>query len=211
MAEGAYIDLKNCDFFLEDGYSNAGAVNNVAGYAVGASVITVDTFATAIANGLPLKFAGHDTEYTVVSTVGGSTPTSITITPVLTDAVVDDEVITVGPNRLEVIIGDGNLTFDEKKPREYKKNRGLLDQVRDGDEEPMDVSFQFAWLYLKSASAATVPTVKEFFKRTGPAAAYVTTGKDCEPYAVDIILKNKVPTCGAVSEPWEKIRLKTFR
>ena len=44
-------------------------------------------------------------------------------------------------NTLEIKVGEGNLTYSEKVNREYTLNRGILDKVRDGDQTPMDVSF----------------------------------------------------------------------
>lgn len=213
--DGAYIDLKTVDFFLEDGFSQNGAVNLMAGYTAGTTVLTVDGWGASIVIpvGVIITFAGHDTEYAVTAhTETSGTTTSITITPALTDAVADNEVIHAGPHRLTVKIGDGNLTYDEKKPREYKMDRGRLDLVRDGNEEPMDVDFQFAWIYLSSAGGATSPTFEDFIKQEGPAAAYVSTGNACEPYAVNIVMINNAnsATCGAITDPREKITLPKF-
>lgn len=212
MAAGAYIDLKNCQFFLEDGFEKIGAVNFMAGYAAGASTAVVDGFTGAVETGTSLRFAGHDTVYTITAHSETSmNTTSITFTPVLTDAITDGEVVTTGPHVLEVVMGDGNLTYDENKAREYKLNRGLLDQVRNGDEAPIDVSFSFAWTYLSCNTGGTVPTVEDFFKQRGPAEDYTTTGADCEPYAVNIVLINTPPTCGSTTDPIERITLPQFR
>lgn len=284
----AYIDLKNCRFFIEDGWSAVGAVNLPAGYAIGLSALKVDGFterlvpgniltigadptvytlvsetagpnlgavdlmagyttgATAIAvedftnrliPGSTLVFASHGTVYTIVSkTDTSNATTAIVITPPLTAGVADEEVITVtplvttaiiispalvamaaesavitvGPHVLEVTIGEGNCTFDEKRALEYKLNRGKLDQVRLGDEAPVDVNFQFAWTFLSSKSGGTVPSVEEFFYKTGPAANYKTTGLDCEPYAVNIIIEQTQP-CASDDHPIERITLPQFR
>lgn len=207
----AYIDLKNCRFFVEDGWTDAGAVNLMAGYAIGLSALAVDGFPDTLIPGNILTFAGHATVYTLVSqTATLGVTTAIVITPALTAAVVDNEVITVGPHVLEVTIGEGNLTYDEKRALEYKLNRGKLDQVRLGDEAPIDVNFQFAWTFLSSKSGGTVPTVEEFFYRTGPAVAYKTTGQDCEPYAVNLIIEQTQP-CASDDHPIERITLPQFR
>lgn len=210
---GAYIDMKNCEFFLEDGYSKTGAVNKTGGYTAGATAIVVDGFTGKLDSGVPVYFTGNDTQFIIASTVEtGSDTTTINITPALDATLADNVVVTVGPHFVEVVMGEGNLTFSEKKAREYKLNRGLLDQVRNGDEAPIDVSMGFAWTYLSSGTGADVPTVEEFLERTGPAAAYVSTGGNpCEPYAVNIVLINKVPTCGSEAEPWERITLPEFR
>ena len=74
------------------------------------------------------------------------------------------------PNSLTVKIGDGNLTWSEKRNVEYKLNRGLVDEVRLGDDIPMDVRFDFVWDFLKSDTGEPV-TIEEALKKTGAAVA----------------------------------------
>jgi hypothetical protein len=113
-------------------------------------------------------------------------------------------------NELEIKIGDGSCTYSEKKNREYKLNRGLLDNVRDGDEAPVEVSFNFDWEWLKSSGAEDV-TIEEALKKTGGAAAWVTSGTDpCEPYCVDILIENEAQ-CADGATLDELIELKEFR
>jgi len=93
---------------------------------------------------------------------------------------------------LEVKIGEGNLTYTETKNREYRLNRGILDDVVNADEAPMDVNFQFVWVYRKSPSSSSTasggtPTIDDVLKQQGAAANWVSTDADlCRPYAVDI-------------------------
>lgn len=209
---GSYIDLKNCLILLEDGYSVTGAVNNVAGYATGSTSIVVDGFTGVVSPNTQVIFAGHANAYQLVSTVEttGNT-TTLVITPGLTTALTDEEVVTVGPHQLSIKVGDGNLTYTENHAREYKLNRGKIDKVRDGDEAPMEVSTTFAWTYISSATADTLPSIPEFLKRQGKASAYTTTGQGCDPYSIDIVVVNEPPTCIGVSEPVEVIRFPEFR
>ena len=112
------------------------------------------------------------------------------------------------PKELEIKIGEGNLTYSEKQTMEYVLDRGLLDIVSEGDQVPMDISFDFVWEFLK-ADGGTIPTVEEFLKRSGPAAAYVSTTSDqCQPYSVDIEIEQDQP-CGGVKR--EIITLPDFR
>lgn len=71
-----------------------GAVNNVAGYPAGTTTLTVDGFAAALPVNSYLTIAGDDTPQRIVSSVGGATPTSVTIYPGLKRAVLDNAVIT---------------------------------------------------------------------------------------------------------------------
>ena len=91
---------------------------------------------------------------------------------------------------IEIKIGEGNLTFSEKINREYTLNRGTLDEVRNGDEVPMDVSFDILWDYIKgSSTTGEDPSVEDALKQRGNAAAWESTDSDtCRPYAVDIVI-----------------------
>jgi len=112
---------------------------------------------------------------------------------------------------LEVKIGEGNLTYDEKRNIDYVLNRSLLDTVKEGDEEPMDVRFDFTWEFLKAVSttAAGTPTIEDVLKQRGEASAWVSSSSDpCEPFAVDVEV-HYVPPCGGELD--EIITLPDFR
>lgn len=72
-----------------------GAINLGAGYAVGSTVLTVDGLSAAIANGSWCTIAGDMVPQMITATVGGATPTQLTVSPGLKSAVLDDAVITV--------------------------------------------------------------------------------------------------------------------
>jgi len=118
-------------------------------------------------------------------------------------------------NEIIIKIGEGNLTYDENVTREYTLNRGLLDEVRNGDEVPMDVTFDFVWEFITGNldSAGVPPTIEDALKFKGNAAAWVSTDADaCRPSALDIVLEH-VPTCGAGAPTQEQeiITLPDFR
>lgn len=114
------------------------------------------------------------------------------------------------PNEITVKIGEGNVTYSESRTIEYTLDRNVLDEVREGEEVPMDVTFDFLWDFLKGSSATgATPTVEDALKRRGAAASWVSTDSDqCRPYAVNIILEN-VPGCGIGDQ--EVITLPDFR
>jgi len=94
------------------------------------------------------------------------------------------------PKEVEIKIGTGNVTFTEHFAREYALDRGLLDTVRNGDQQPVDVSMEFQWEWLKSV-LTDVPTPPEILKHEGEAADWVTSDSDtCAPYSVDILIKH---------------------
>jgi hypothetical protein len=210
----AQIDLRNALVEVVDGFSAVGAVNQpVTAPANGDTSNTVDGFTKAIQNGLKFTIAGNTQVFTVTSTTGGATPTVINFTPPIATVggvPVDNAVVTIGPHALEIKIGEGTLTYNEKRNMEYVRNRRVVAFVRTGDDEPMDVSFNFIWEFLKSASGENI-TVEEAIKGMPNAvtAGWITSGADpCEPYTVDIRI-TYTPPCPDVDI--EVITLKEYR
>lgn len=110
-------------------------------------------------------------------------------------------------NQLEIKFDEGSLKYTRKRNIEYKKNRGLLDAVREGDEEPLEVSFEGRFNAIVSSSGDEV-TVTEFLEKEGAASAYTTTGTACEPDAVDLVLEVS-HDCGSVED--EVVTFEQFR
>lgn len=114
------------------------------------------------------------------------------------------------PNELEVRIGEGNLTYTEAKNMEYKLNRGKLDEVREGDEVPVAVSFDFVWDYIKGSSdSGAVATIEDALKKKNNASTWLSSDSDqCRPYAVDLVILY-TPDCSTGDK--EEIVLSDFR
>lgn len=91
------------------------------------------------------------------------------------------------PNEIEVVIGEGNLTYNETREMEYKLDRGLLNTVREGDQKPVEVSMDFEWEFLVASSGGDV-TIEEALKNEGEAEDWVSSDTEdaCAPYSVDI-------------------------
>jgi hypothetical protein len=118
-----------------------------------------------------------------------------------------------GANHVLVVkVGDGTVTYDEKRSVEYLLDRGLIDEVRLGDQIPMDVSFTIKWVHIMSISGdpvANIPTPDEVLKQIGAASGYTSSDSDsCRPYAVDVVI-NFTPLCS--TEVKENIVLPDFR
>jgi len=75
--------------------ATTGAINNSTGYAVGATTVTVDGFSGALVLGSWMVIAGDNRPLRVTGQTASSNTTSITFTPALTTAVVDNAVVTV--------------------------------------------------------------------------------------------------------------------
>lgn len=203
------IDLKNCTISFEDGHSKTGAINLMAGYTAGATSIAVDGFTGAVPDGVRLTIDGVE-GYTVVSateTLGNTT--TIVFTPALADAVADNAPVIAGARYLDIRVGDGNVNWTEKVSREYKLDRGLIYQVRNGDQVPMDVSLALMYEFL-TASSANPPTPEDVIKKRGEAADWESTDPDsCAPYCVDIVILHQPAGCTEFEK--EKVRLPYFR
>lgn len=217
----ASIDFKRATLYILDGYSGGagaqtGAVNNGAGYVAAIATMTVDGFTGAVTTGdwftvVGSKASGTNrlTRHKITAhteTLGATT--SITFTPALSAAVLDNAVITVQPHQLTVTIGEGNLQYTEKRNMEYIKDRGVLDTVREGDQEPVEVRLDSTWEFLRSDTGEEI-TVEEALKKVGAASGWTSSSSDaCEPYAVDLVLHYD-PDCGSTKD--EVITLTDFR
>lgn len=111
------------------------------------------------------------------------------------------------PTKLEVKLDEGNLTYTRRRNIEYRKNRGILDTVREGDQEPMEVSLECRFNALKSSSGDPI-TITEFLEQEGAGSSLVSTGGECEPYAVDIHVELNV-NCGTTED--EIFKFEEFR
>lgn len=113
------------------------------------------------------------------------------------------------PKELELVMDDGNLTYTINREVEYTPNRGKLTggSVREGDEQPLSLSFQGRFSKIRSDSGELV-SIEEFLTKTAAASAHVTVGDPCEPYAVDIEV-TITPPCGTIKK--EIITFPEFR
>lgn len=205
----ARIDLKDAVIRIKDGYVGAAAVNNGGGYAAGTTVMTINGApAAAIPDNASFTIPGSNRIHTVTTATGGPPSTSITFTPALQGAVIDTAVITFAGRALEVNIGEGDLSYVENKERIYERNKGNLSDVREGDEQPVEVTFAFTWEEITAVSGGT-PTIEDVFKNRGEAASWVSSDSDpCQPFAVDIEIEH-IPSC--TTKEREIVLLPDFR
>lgn len=109
-------------------------------------------------------------------------------------------------NWIEVRIGEGNLTYSERRNIDLDKDRGKLARIRLGEEEPLDIAFQFIWETLRS-DGAEPPTLEEAIKGIGAAASWVSAATEPisntldtnAPYSVHIQIVRDSP-CGLVEQ-----------
>jgi hypothetical protein len=123
--------------------------------------------------------------------------TNITFTPAWGAATpADNDIITFAANSVEVKIGDGNVTYTENKEYEYELDRGVLDTVREGDEQPLDVTIDFVYEFVTTGTGEAITPVDALKGQNG-AAEFVSSDQTdpCAPYAVDIEIEHDPGSC----------------
>lgn len=110
--------------------------------------------------------------------------------------------VNTNPSRtVELKVGDGTLSWSESKDLQYVLDKGALDQVKEGDEQPMTLDTSFIWEELVASTGSGTPSPYEAMLQLGEAASWTSTsdGTGCPPYCVDIEVEVN-PGCNAVRE-----------
>jgi hypothetical protein len=203
----ARIELRDCEVILKDGLAGTAAINDASPPVATDTTITIDTVSlnTDVTNKVPVgarfTIAG-ETAATTVHTVTARVPTSagpttaITFTPALgAGTYLDNGVLTFAPQQVSIKVGDGDLQYTEKSDYIYDLDRGDLDTVREGDQQPMDVTLDFVYEHITTGTSEDISPM-DALKRKGSAAEWVSSSSDlCEPYCVDLEVQHAVP-CG---------------
>lgn len=217
----ARIELRHATIRLKDGFGGTAAINDTP--ADGDTTLDIDTTSVngplgtdVIPVGARFTFtADSDRTYTVTARTpadGLATTTNVVFTPALATATLpaDDDVLTFTSQRLDITIGDGNLTYSESKEYDYELDRGSLDTVRQGDDQPLDVSLEFVYDFVTTGTGETITPVDALKKKSG-AAEWVSSAIDpCEPFALDMEVEYQVP-CGSASTEDEVTVFPDFR
>ena len=85
---------------------------------------------------------------------------------------------------IEVEIGEGNLTYSEKRALDYVTNGNDISEVREADEDPLDLKMDFTWKRVSDDFAALIDKIDN---RTGTQTS--SDAIECRPYAVDVKLR----------------------
>lgn len=213
----AQIELRDAPIYIQDGLAGTAAIEDMSVMA-GDTTLSIDTIVlnTEDTDLVPVgaRFTVAAETGSPIHTVTARTPadmsptTSITFTPALAAGAADEAVITFLPQRLEIKVGDGNITWTEARTMEYRLDRGDLDTVKEGDQVPLEVSLEFVYEHVSTGTGEVTSPI-DALKRIGPCAEWVSSSSDpCEPYAVDIVMEHVTP-CGAVDD--ETITFPDFR
>jgi hypothetical protein len=200
----ARIELRDAVIKIKDGLAGTAAVNDST-ISTGDTTLTINTVSlnTDDTDLVPLgaRFTIAGESGTPTHTVTARTPastsptTDITFTPGIATGVVTTAVITFAPCEVEIKVGDGDVTYTENSEYNYDLDRGDLDTVREGDQVPIDVSFDIVYEHITTGTSETISPM-DALKRKGSAADWVSSATDkCEPYSVDVEVIH-TPPCG---------------
>jgi hypothetical protein len=214
----ARIELRDCTIYIQDGLSGNAVIAETTPGSTDTDVDintvnlnTTDTDLVPVGARFTVNTANNTTIYTVVArTPASASPTTnIEFTPAWgTPTPSQADVITFISQRIEVKIGEGNLTWTEAKEYEYLLDRGDLDTVREGDEQPVEVSLEFVYEYVTTQTGKDITPV-DAIKQSGEANEWVSSSADlCEPYAIDMVVFHCLP-CG--TDYNERVTLADFR
>ena len=134
--------------------------------------------------------------HTVLTRTGNPT-TSITLTPALANFVGNgaNTVLTFLPQQIEIRVGDGDLSWTEAREVLYDLDRDILDDVRLGPEQPLELNAAFVFEWASTGTGETISPI-DAIKRINDAAEWVSSDSDqCRPYAIDVVVDHVVP-CG---------------
>lgn len=131
---------------------------------------------------------------TGVLPVASDTTLSITFAPALgAGTYVDNAVITFKPQRLNIKIGEGNLTYTEHREYTYMNDRGELDTVRESKETPLDVKLDSVYEHITTGTGENIAPM-DALKGVNGAAEWVSSSPDlCEPYCIDVLVEYNPP------------------
>lgn len=200
----ARIQLRDTHIYIQDGLAGTAAINDV-GTVPASTDIDIDTVVlnTDVTTMVPIgaRFTVASETGSPIHTVTARTPTdsgpttNITFTPALGAGAADEAVITFLPQRIEIKIGEGDMSWTESRELIYDLDRDQLDTVRLGQEQPVSVDLAFTFEYVTTQSGQPITPV-DAIKRLGEASEWVSSSSDlCEPYSVDLYVIHDVP-CG---------------
>ena len=204
----ARIQLRDTTVYLQDGLSGVSEIND-ASPADLTGVLTLDiNSAETVLNTDETDLIPVGARFTIagesgspIHTVTERTPTdsgpttNIVFTPAVASNIADDAALTFLPQQIEIRIGDGDLSWTEAREVLYDLDRDILDDVRLGPEQPLELNAAFVFEWASTGTGEPVSPI-DAIKRINEAAEWVSSDSDqCRPYAIDVVVDHVVP-CG---------------
>lgn len=121
-------------------------------------------------------------------------PAMVEVDKELSSAIEAAAAVNIQGRCVRIKIGDGSISYDETVNYEYEMDRGEIDAVALGDDEPVSVTLSMVYEYVAGITGSNAPTPEDILKHRGEAADWITTGADpCEVFAVDLEIDYKPP------------------
>ncbi len=204
----ARIQLRDTTVYLQDGLTGTGAINDASPADLsGETTLDINSGSTVLNTddtdlipvGARFTIAGETDS--PIHTVTARTPadsgptTNIVFTPAMSMDVSSSAVLTFLPQQIEIRIGDGDLSWTEAREIIYDLDRDILDDVRLGPEQPLELNAAFVFEWAATGSGEAISPI-DAIKRINDAAEWVSSDSDqCRPYSIDVIVDHVVP-CG---------------
>ena len=197
------IDLRDATIYLKDGLSGTCIINEgapgVNDTDVGVSTVALNTDDVDL---IPVGARFTRANVATIYIVTGRTPTAnspttnVNFSPAWgASPPANAATLTFQSQELEVRIGEGNLSYTENREYQYLLDRGELDTVREGNDQPLEVKLEFVYEFVTTGTNEDISPV-DAIKRIGAADEWVSSSADaCEPYAIDVVVEH-VPPCG---------------
>lgn len=114
-----------------------------------------------------------------------------------------------GANFVGIRIGEGNFTYVNKRNLERQKSRGLLNAVREGEEQEVQITFQFIWEEFIS-SEGDAPTLDEIFNGQAAGWTSATFNDPYSPFSVHLQIVNTWTCYSPVGTPHANVHTLNF-
>lgn len=226
----AQIDIKECEIRAFDGTLGTASLDSVAADSdliltakskhIGSDKISIEMIDPGTGtNSLAISVDGRKITIDLGNSASALTSTAADVLAAITGDADANALVTValetagtgvcdafvetsldGQKSISIKIGEGNLTYSEHRNVEFTRDRGQLDTVREADDEPVDLSIDATWEWIKSITGSGTPTLEDVLKKIGEASGWASTADDpCQPYCIDIELWN-VAGCGSIED-----------
>lgn len=103
------------------------------------------------------------------------------------------------PETLTIAVDEGDIRIEEVSNAVEVLDRGVLDHVREGDQEPVTVEFSLKFQEFIADTGAASPTPYEALRKIGNASAWASTRGVGEKYCLNLIFTIASPA-GAPNE-----------
>lgn len=146
----------------------------------------------------PASLTGGAGTAAVVAVQDGTETWAVTFTPAIASGSVpaNNDVITWTGIRLTIKSGSGTIEWTETDDPIFDTDRDVLDSVREGVEQPMQVTLSTVFDWIRSSTGDAVTPYEVLHQRYQASTWQSAAETPCEPYCVTLIIED-LPPCGS--------------